>query len=39
VDKRVERRRHHIVTVNVEMRNQDDAVLAKGTVEVELPAE
>jgi hypothetical protein len=39
VDKRVERRRHHIVTVNVEMRNQDDAILAKGVVEVELPAE
>ena len=37
VDKRVERRRHHIAVVTVEMRNQDDAVLAKGAVEVELP--
>jgi acyl dehydratase len=38
VDKRVERRRKHVVTVAVELRNQDDAVLAKGTVDVELPA-
>jgi acyl dehydratase len=39
VDIRVERRRHHIATVQVEMRNQDDAVMATGTVDVELPAE
>jgi hypothetical protein len=39
VDVRVERRRHHIATVKVEMRNQDDAVMATGTVDVELPAE
>jgi hypothetical protein len=38
-DVRVERRRHHIAEVAVEMRNQDDAVLATATVEVELPAE
>ena len=39
VDVRVERRRHHIAEVKVEMRNQDDAVMATGTVDVELPAE
>lgn len=39
VDVRVERRRHHVATVKVEMRNQDDAVMAGGTVDVELPAE
>jgi hypothetical protein len=39
VDVRVERRRHHIAEVKVEMRNQDDAIMATGTVEVELPAE
>jgi hypothetical protein len=39
VDVRVERRRHHIATVQVEMRTQDDAVMATGTVDVELPAE
>src|SRR5438067_3463463 len=39
VDIRLERRRHHIATVKVEMRNQDDAIMATGTVEVELPAE
>jgi acyl dehydratase len=39
VDVRVERRRHHIATVKVEMRNQDDAIMATGTVDVELPAE
>jgi acyl dehydratase len=38
VDVRQERR-HHLVTVNVEMRNQDDAVMAKAKVDVELPAE
>ncbi len=37
VDTRVERRRRHLVTVRVELRNQDDAVMAKATVEVELP--
>ena len=39
VDTRVERRRRHIATVNVELRNQDDATMAKAQVEVELPAE
>ncbi len=39
VDTRVERKRVHIAVVAVEMRNQDDAVMAKATVEVELPAE
>ena len=39
VDVRVERRRHHIAEVKVEMRNQDDAIMATGTVDVELPAE
>ncbi len=39
VDKRVERRRKHLVTVRVELRNQEDAVMAKGSVEVELPNE
>ena len=37
VDTRVERRRRHLVTVRVELRNQDGAVMAKATVEVELP--
>ena len=39
IDVRVERRRHHIAEVKVEMRNQEDAIMATGTVEVELPAE
>jgi hypothetical protein len=39
VDVRVERRRHHIAEVKVEMRNQDDTIMATGTVDVELPAE
>jgi acyl dehydratase len=38
VDTRAERRRR-LVVVKVDMRNQDDAVLAKATVEVELPEE
>jgi acyl dehydratase len=38
-DKRVERKRRHLVTVKVELRNQDDAVLARATADVELPAE
>ena len=29
--------RKHIVTVKVELRNQDDAVMCKATVDVELP--
>jgi acyl dehydratase len=37
VDKRVERKRKHLATVKVEMRNQDDAVMCKATVDVELP--
>jgi acyl dehydratase len=39
VDKRVERRRKHLVTVKVELRNQDDAVMANGEVDVELPTD
>ena len=39
IDKRVERRRKHIVRVRVELQNQDDAVMAKAEVEVELPNE
>lgn len=38
VDKRKERRRS-IVVVKVDVRNQEDAVMAKATVEVELPDE
>jgi acyl dehydratase len=37
VDVREERRGHHVATVNVEMRTQDDKVMAKATVDVELP--
>ena len=37
VDARVERRRRHVVTVAVELRSQDDTVMAEATVEVELP--
>lgn len=37
VGTRVERRRKHIVTVKVELRNQDDAVMAKASVDIELP--
>ena len=37
VDTRVERRHKHIVTVRVELRNQDDAVMATGDVDVQLP--
>jgi acyl-CoA thioesterase FadM len=39
IDTRVERKRKHLVTVQVELRNQDDAVMAKGKVDVELPHE
>ena len=39
VDERVERKRRHIAVVAVELRNQDDAVMAKAKVDVELPAE
>jgi acyl dehydratase len=39
LDKRVERRRRHIAVVSAELSNQNDAVMAKATVEVELPAE
>ena len=38
-DTRIERRRKHLVTVAVELTNQDDAVMAKGVVDVQLPAE
>ena len=37
VDTRIERKRKHIAVVAVELRNQDDAVMAKATVEAELP--
>ena len=36
---RVERRRRHLVTVRVDVRNQDDASMARATVEVELPGD
>jgi acyl-CoA thioesterase FadM len=39
VDKFVERRRRHKVKVRVELRNQDDAVMAKAEVVAELPNE
>ena len=39
VDTRIERKRKHIAVVKVELTNQDDAVMAKATVEVELPSE
>ena len=39
VDTRIERKRKHLVTIEVDMRNQEDAVMAKATVDVELPAE
>lgn len=39
VGKRVERRRRHLVTIAVELTNQDQAVMAKGTVDVLLPTE
>jgi hypothetical protein len=35
----VERRRRHLVTVRVDLRNQDDASMARATVEVELPGD
>ena len=39
VDKRVERKRQHVVRVTVELRNQVDAVMATAEVDVELPDE
>jgi acyl-CoA thioesterase FadM len=39
VDTAIHRRRGHRVTIEVEMRNQADAVLATASVEVELPSE
>ncbi len=36
--KREERRRRHLATVHVELRNQDDAVLAVADIDVDLPA-
>jgi hypothetical protein len=39
VDTRVERKRRHIAVVQVELRNQDDAVMAKAKLDVELPSE
>jgi hypothetical protein len=39
IDTRVERKRRHLVTVRVELRNQDEAIMARATVDVELPAE
>jgi acyl dehydratase len=38
-DTRVERRQRHLATVAVELTNQDDTVMAKGTVDVELPSD
>ena len=37
--RRIERRRKHIVTAKVELRNQDDTIMATGEVDVELPVE
>jgi hypothetical protein len=37
VDTRVERKRRHLATVRVELRNQDGTVMGKATVDVELP--
>jgi acyl dehydratase len=39
IETRVERKRHHIAVVKVELRNQHDAVMATGTVEVEMQSE
>jgi len=39
VDTQVERKRRHIAVVRVELRNQDDAVMATATVHVHLPTE
>ena len=39
MDTKVLRKRKHRVTVAVELRNQDDTVMAKAKVEVELPSE
>ena len=39
VDTRVERKRAPVAVVEVGMRNQDDTVMARATVDVELPAE
>ena len=39
VDTKVLRKWRHLVTVAVELRNQDDAVMAKAKVDVELPSE
>jgi acyl dehydratase len=39
IDKRVERKRKHVVTVRVELHNQEDATMAKAEVEAELPNE
>ena len=36
---RVERRKRHIAEVEVELSNQDGAVMAKGAVDIQLPAE
>ena len=39
IDTKVLRKWRHRVTVAVELRNQDDAVMAKAKVEVELPSD
>jgi hypothetical protein len=39
VDTRVERHRRHITQIAVELTNQDDAVMAKATVDILLPTE
>jgi acyl dehydratase len=37
VDTRLERKGHHVATIDVRLTNQDEAVVATGTVDVELP--
>jgi acyl dehydratase len=39
VGRRTERRRVHVVDIDIVVRNQDDEVQAKGTVSVQLPTE
>ncbi len=39
IDTWVERKRRHLVRVRVELRNQDDAIMAKAEVDAELPNE
>ncbi len=39
IDTRVERKRRHVVVIQVNLANQDGTVMAKGTLDVELPHE